>query len=353
MSDLAFSMGLLTEVPGPTLTCLMRRLDRLGIVEHARDERPTADFGHCTDDAGRALGLAAQLSSDPDSGALARACLDQLGASLRPDGVFSVRLDARGIQTSEDPSDDATARALWGLAHVASGVFGVTMQREAERLLAATAGFQSVHPRAAAHAVLAGTVLVGDDPSSRHGLRLLHDNVPHLVGPIRSGSWLWPEPRLTYSNGLLCEALLASGHAQLDDGRIEDGLRLLHWLADVERSPAGHFSFTPVGGRGPGDGPGFDQQPIEAWAMASACQTAADLTHDPTWTELIVMAAAWFGGANDLGVLMWNRETGASYDALTATGPNRNEGTESTIALIGTMLAFGQRGYAARRRESR
>lgn len=87
--------------------------------------------------------------------------------------------------------------------------------------------------------------------------------------------------------------------------------------------------------------------------MASACRAAADVTHDPMWTELIVMAAAWFGGVNDLGVLMWNRATSASYDGLTANGPNRNEGTESTIALIGTMLALGPRGYAARRRESR
>ncbi|MGZ4701554.1 MAG: glycosyltransferase [Ilumatobacteraceae bacterium] len=353
MSDVASSMRLLTEIPVPTLRCLTRRLDSVGLVEHAREQRPTAAFGHCTDDAGRALGLAAQLASDPDCATLAQACLRQLGASLRPDGVFNARLDARGIPTPEDPSDDATARALWGLAHVVNGVFGVAIQREAERLLAATAGFQSVHPRAAAHAVLAGAVLIGNDPSSKHGLRLLRDNVPHLVRPVRSGSWPWPEPRLTYSNGLLCEALLAAGHTQLDDGRVDEGLRLLHWLADVERSVAGHFSFTPVGGRGPGDGSGFDQQPIEAWAMASACRSAADLTHDPGWTEPLVMAAAWFGGANDLGVLMWDRETGASYDGLTAAGPNRNEGTESTIALIGTMVALGPRGYAARRRESR
>lgn len=343
----------MSELPEPTLAPLMNRLDDVGVVEHARLDRPAAELGHCTDDAGRTLVIAAQLSTDPDVDEVARVCLRQLRVSLRPDGLFGVRLDARGTPTLDGCSDDATARALWGVAHACSGVLGAAAQRESQWLLSATAGFASAHPRAAAHAVLAGAVLVGDEPRSPHGRRLLHDNVRHLLRPCGPKPWLWPEPRLTYSNGLVCEALLAAGDVLCDDVRIDDGLRLLRWLVDVERSPAGHFSFTPTSGRGLGDGPGFDQQPIEAWAMASACRRAADLTHDPVWTEHIVMAACWFAGANDLKVPMWNPATGASYDGLTPTGPNLNEGTESTIALLGTILALGPRGYAARRSESR
>ena len=52
------------DLPAPTLAPLAARLDGVGIVEYARGATPTADFGHCTDDAGRALGVAVQLSSD-------------------------------------------------------------------------------------------------------------------------------------------------------------------------------------------------------------------------------------------------------------------------------------------------
>jgi hypothetical protein len=34
---------------------------------------------------------------------------------------------------------------------------------------------------------------------------------------------------------------------------------------------------------------------------------------------------------------MWDPDTGGGYDGLHATGPNLNQGAESTIALISTL----------------
>jgi hypothetical protein len=48
------------------------------------------------------------------------------------------------------------------------------------------------------------------------------------------------------------------------------------------------------------------------------------------------MAAAWFDGDNDSGTVMWDPFTGGGYDGLEATGPNENQGAESTLALIST-----------------
>jgi hypothetical protein len=48
------------------------------------------------------------------------------------------------------------------------------------------------------------------------------------------------------------------------------------------------------------------------------------------------MAAAWFDGANDTGTPMWDPATGGGYDGLQIKGVNRNQGAESTIALIAT-----------------
>ena len=45
---------------------------------------------------------------------------------------------------------------------------------------------------------------------------------------------------------------------------------------------------------------------------------------------------------------MWDPETGGGYDGLTATGPNLNQGAESTLALITTLQhAVADRATAA------
>ena len=40
---------------------------------------------------------------------------------------------------------------------------------------------------------------------------------------------------------------------------------------------------------------------------------------------------------NDVGATMWDVVTNGGYDGLNPTGPNLNQGAESTLALISTM----------------
>ena len=145
---------------------------------------------------------------------------------------------------------------------------------------------------------------------------------------------------MTYSNGLIVEALLAAGSHFADNNLVSQSLGLLEWLVEVEWSPEGHFSFTPTGGRDPDGQGGFDQQPLEAWTLADACALAFDLTGEVRWRSAVRWAAQWFIGANDQETPMWDPATGAAFDGLTATGVNTNQGAESTLAFIGTMLAY-------------
>jgi hypothetical protein len=330
--------GLPARLPLASLAPLVWRLDDVGVIEHARGPVPSAEYGHCTDDAGRALGLAVMLDDDPDAKVLASACLRQLDRSLRR-GNFWLRLDDVGRPIDEpSSSDDATARALWGLGLAAAGPHPA-VSGAATHLLERTADFESAHPRAAAQAVIAGTVMLTCGATARKGRRLIDANLAHIPRSPVCG-WRWPEPRLTYGNAVLAEALLHAGHAFDDGEMVDDALDLLAWLTDLEWSPSGYFSFTPVHGRNPGDPSGFDQQPIEAWTMATACRAALDATHDPHWFEALGWLAAWFEGANDHGVRMWDVRTGAAFDGLTASGVNENQGAESTLAMIGTLHAY-------------
>jgi hypothetical protein len=328
------------QLPKPTLVPLLRLLDWVGIVEHSNGSEPDPTSGHCTDDAGRALGMAALLHTDIAAEVIAECCLAQLRDSIVGRGHFCLRLDEYGIPTSDAPSDDATARALWGLSLAATRPMSADIRDTSLAVLEQFDTFGSPYPRAAAHAVLAATTLLAHDRTSEVGAQLLFRNMAAVPRHNPERTWVWPEPRLGYSNALIPEALLAAGALLGDDRLLRDGLELLTWLVEYERSGDGHFSFTPAGGRGPGGRPGFDQQPIEAWATADACQRAHSLTGDPFWSDSVELAAQWFAGRNDVGVEMWDRITGCAFDGLKRDGVNENQGAESALALIGTLHAF-------------
>ncbi len=142
--------------------------------------------------------------------------------------------------------------------------------------------------------------------------------------------------------------MIAAGVALERQALVDDGLDLLAWLLDHETKD-GHLSVTPVGGSDPGDPrPAFDQQPIEVAALADACARAASHVKDDRWSAGIDAAVAWFLGDNDSDALMFDPESGGGYDGLCANGPNLNQGTESTLALIST-LQHGCRLDRARR----
>jgi hypothetical protein len=171
------------------------------------------------------------------------------------------------------------------------------------------------------------------DTSSRALLVAAGAKIGH---PARDEAWPWPEPRLTYANAVVPDALIAAGSALDDDRLVDDGLYLLEWLLDAETRD-NHLSVTPVGGWGPGeDRLIFDQQPIEAAALADACARAHACTGHPRWLAGVELAVGWFHGCNDAGLPLLDPSTGGGYDGLTVTGCNTNQGAESTLALIST-----------------
>ncbi len=188
-----------------------------------------------------------------------------------------------------------------------------------------------------AFAALGAAEVLAVDPHHVRARALLADSVATIGRPGPDAGWPWPEPRLSYANAVLPDALLAAGAALERPDVVEDALTMLRWLLARE-TVAGHLSPTPVGGAGPGDrAPGFDQQPIEVAAMADACARAAAVTGDAGWHAGIELAAGWFLGSNDVGTAMWDPQTGGGYDGLQTDGPNLNQGTESTLAFIATM----------------
>ncbi len=239
--------------------------------------------------------------------------------------------------TGDVGSDDASGRAVFGLGTAAVRAPWPEVRDQARTLFDTAVSFRSTHPRALGYAVL-GAVDVLDVFVDHGGARqLVADTADLLPTPADDREWRWPEPRLTYANVLIPEVLLAVATTRADRGAATDALALLEWLVTEESGERG-FSFVPVGGRGPGESkPAFDQQPIEAWAMADAC-TRAFVTREkhggPTRCD---GRRGWFVGDNDAGVAVFDPSTGGGFDGLERDGVNRNQGAESTLALVATM----------------
>ena len=89
----------------------------------------------------------------------------------------------------------------------------------------------------------------------------------------------------------------------------------------------------------------FDQQPIEANAMIEACVEAYNITREKAWFDNAVMCFNWFLGHNDLNVPLYDPITGGCRDGLMADGINQNEGAESSLAWLLSLITL-QRLYA-------
>jgi hypothetical protein len=232
-----------------------------------------------------------------------------------------------------DISDDACGRAIFGLGVAAASTAPRHITEGARELFSMTTSFRSRWPHAMSYAALGAAAALADDPDQPHAAELLRAAATMIQRA--TGHRHWPETRLRYANALLPECLLAAG-AILNDTRFErTGLRLLDWLVAQETAPEGHFSFTPTHGWSIGEPrPAFDQQPIEAGAIADAAARAFTVTGQPDWADVTIRSAEWFIGRNDLGVAMFDDRTGGCFDGLQVDGPNVNQGAESTLAFL-------------------
>ncbi len=327
-----------SALPKPRFDHLRALTTHLGIWEHARFTTPRAEHGFCTDDNARALiVICRQPQISPGQLRLAEIYLTFLADAQLPGGGYHNRRRRDGTWADTVGSDDSQGRALWALGSVAHRGPTPSMRRTGLRLFARSSEFDSPFPRANAYAVLGAAEMLQAFPEHQPAWHILERCTRRIpVVPHDAGS-PWPEERLTYDNARIPEALLAASACTGNDVLLDTGLRLLEWLVTTE-TRGGHFSFTPVGGWAPGEHrPGFDQQPVEAAAMADACNRAFSLTADERWKDRVEQAACWFVGDNDGSAILYDSETGGCRDGLTPGGTNPNQGAESTLAALSAL----------------
>jgi hypothetical protein len=158
----------------------------------------------------------------------------------------------------------------------------------------------------------------------------------------RSPEWCWFEEGLSYCNAALPHAFLMCGQSMPNTAMSDAALESLTWLADIQRDQTNGGHFVPIGSNGfyqrGGERARFDQQPVEAQAMVSACLEAYRITGDKSWYKEARRAFDWFLGRNDLNLPIYDPTTGGCRDGLHADRPNENQGAESSLAFLQAML---------------
>jgi glycosyltransferase involved in cell wall biosynthesis len=341
-----------SELPAPRFQHLSVLSDDTGILQHAKFAVPDRDHGYCTDDNARALIVAVMAQRTArDQELLTRLSYRYLGFlqhAFNPDtGRFRnfMTYDRRWLEDAG--SEDSHGRALWALGFAA---------QESPRLSDASAAlFDRALPVMADIAPLRAIsfALIGLDaflrryngatPARRARVELAR-RLHARFKAVRGAEWPWPEDALTYANAALPQALIASGSKLDDPEMVQAGLRSLRWLLDVQTDQKGHF--VPVGNAGwmtaDGHRARFDQQPIEVQHMVDALLEAHRVTGDDRWVEDARRCLGWFLGHNDLGQPVCDVATGGCRDGLHADGVNQNQGAESTLAWLHSLLRLHQ-----------
>jgi hypothetical protein len=334
-------------LPPLRLDHVVRMSDGTGIFQHAIFNVPNFHEGYCTDDNARAFILCSlldEIGGQPlaeDLGRLATCYLAFLAAALDyQSGRFRNFMSHSRQWLELAGSEDSHGRALW-----AAGTGAGRSRNDGHRRLAAQLferGLRAVDeftsPRAWSFALLGIHEYLREFPCSPEMTAMRERLTSRLVAlwsACATDHWPWFEPSVTYDNARICQALILSGQWLPQQEALEIGLRSLRWLVSIQKTQAG--CYRPIGSNGfyhqDGARADFDQQPVEAQAMVSACLEAFRATKDATWSREAKRAFEWFLGRNDLGQALYDFRTGGCSDGLHRDRVSENQGAESTLAF--------------------
>lgn len=339
------------ELPEIELGHVKTMTDDTGMLQHATFDIPRYRDGYCVDDNARALLLMTHVEeagTEPPAEVRALATRYLAFMSHAFDETsrrFRNFLTYSRTWVDEIPSDDSHGRSLWALGAVVGRSEDAGRRGVATHLFhsALPAAMELGSPRAWAYTLLGiheYLRVFGGDSNVAAVRAALAAKLMHRFHQSQSADWPWFEDRLTYCNARLSQAMLVSGASMGDAEMTSVGARSLEWL--VSQHIAADGTFVPVGTNGfyvrGVPRAIFDQQPVEACAMVSACLEAHRLTGRPSWLNEARRAFQWFLGRNTQQVQVYDARTGGCRDGIHPDRLNENQGAESTLSFL-TALA--------------
>jgi len=336
------------EAPEPALDHLIKLTDDTGLYQHAKFMIPNRAHGYCTDDNARGLiAMVKYRSQDPDAQALRLLdiYLSFLMYAQNADGSIKNFMDFDRTWWENEPAHDAFGRVLWAfgtlMADPPSPAYLSIVKDCFDR---AVDQVQKQHPRGMAYAILGMCDYLKQFPGASDIKRELELAAEGLVKQYEENTypdWDWFEDILTYDNAVLPHALFVAGQTLDSQRYVEVAEKTADFL--LENTFEGdHFSFIGCNGwyeRGKARA-SFDQQPIEAAGTVMMLRAAYDVTKEAKFLTLQRKAFDWFLGANDLRIPLYDFRTKGCGDGLMPGSINGNQGAESTLSFILSLLAI-------------
>ncbi len=336
------------EVPEPSSAHLKRLTDDTGLYQHAKFTIPNRKYGYCTDDNARAvIAMTKYYSQYPEPGALELfdIYLSFILHSQNKDGSVRNFMNFDRTWVKNEPVNDALGRVLWALGTVmAKPPSPSYLSIIKDCFDMSVKHVKKQYPRGMAYSILGMSDYLKQFPGASDIKRQLAIAADGLIAQYEENSlpdWQWFEDTLTYDNAVLPHALFVAGLTFGDKKYIEAAEKTCEFLLSNTFNGE-HFSFVGCKGwyeRGKTKA-AFDQQPIEAASTVMMLRPAYDATQNSRYLTLQRKAFDWFLGENDLHIPLYDFRTKGCCDGLIADGVNSNQGAESTLSFLLSLLAI-------------
>jgi glycosyltransferase involved in cell wall biosynthesis len=344
----------LADLPEMKLDHLYRMTDSTGVFEHAIMAVPNFSTGYCTDDNARALILTVLLEELGEDSPRLLDAATTYAAFLQYAFDPVLKRFRNDMEFNRHWKDEALSEDCCGRAILALGTCVGRSKNSGFQALAGQVFAQALAPvtRFSSPRAWALALMGADEYLHRfHGDRqvsqvrdALTDLLMGLYERTATPEWPWFEDSVTYMNAALPHALIVSGRWSSRPNVLETGLKTLRWLTKIQTAEGGYL--RPIGSNGfykrGGERAHFDQQPIEVQTMVSACLEAYRCTSDDYWFNQARRAFDWFLGRNDLGLFLYDPNTGGCRDGLHVDRVNQNQGAESTLAFLVSLAEMQQ-----------
>jgi hypothetical protein len=338
--------------PAPPFGHLKRLTDNIGLLRDADGVVPLHEHGYYADDVARGLLVVCrEPSPSQELVVLGRRYLYFLAQAQALGGKVRNHLGYDRRWHDAPGTEDGWGYSLLALGTAAARGPTADIREESYTRFCRGARASSSSADAMAFAAIGAAEILDLQPGHHGALALLYRASVIIGDPPADPAWPWPAPRLSQASAAIAEAVIVSGRHLKHNRMLQNGLRMLEWLLATETRD-GHLSVASPKGWARGEvRPASDQRPAEVAALADACMRAASVTGDSKWLAGVEMSVAWLLGDNDAKVPLLDERTGGCSDGITGAGRSRNQGAESTLAMI-AVLQQGHRMTATRARTS-
>jgi len=335
------------ELPKYNLNHLKNCTTPIGLIQFCRAEQPQLESGYTLDDNARALiALVEYYAIKPEHSLLKNIGIhfDFIERMQLASGRFINYLDFQekpSAQNLNENLDDANGRAIWALGTMAS------LQRMFDPLYLAKIQFlvqrsvEMLHklesPRALAFSIK-GLVKYNEvfkDQKISSLISLMAQKLERLYQFHQEPGHHWFEPKLTYANAVLPEALLMAADLTQNKEQQVAAKQCFSYLLNLLFRDEQFKVISNQTWYTPGESISDEgQQPIDVSYTILALSTFYQITKINAYLLQMKTAFDWYLGNNSLHQIVYNPISGGCLDGIEANEVNINQGAESTVTYL-------------------